>query len=142
MIIQQGIKNVDAEESSFDRRIKERIRLEEEQYEAKQKELANKSDQSDEDMDDFDKMATQQETEEAAELDLTAMAISDYQLGSYSPKLISQDDLPADTFIITQREDSKRMQLKRNQVLGSGSVKPDDEEVFEKNAREKIAIGE
>lgn len=138
---QQGIKNADTEESSFDKRIKERIRLEEEQYEAKQKELAA-NDESDEDMDDFDKMATQQENDEAAELDITAMAISDYQLGNYSPKLISQDDLPVDTFIITQREDAKRMQMKRNQVLGTGVVKPDDEETFEKNAREKIAIGE
>ena len=93
-------------------------------------------------MDDFDKMATQQENDEAAELDITAMAISYYQLGNYSPKLISQDDLPVDTFIITQREDAKRMQMKRNQVLGTGVVKPDDEETFEKNAREKIAIGE
>ena len=32
--------------------------------------------------------------------------------------------------------------MRRNQVLGTGSVKPDEEEEFEKKAREKIAIGE
>jgi hypothetical protein len=56
--------------------------------------------------------------------------------------LINQDDLPADTFILTQKEDSKRIYVRRNQVLGTGSVKPDEEEEFEKKAREKIAIGE
>lgn len=144
---QQGIQDEDSEESAFDKRIKERIRKEEEQYEAKQRELKEKGiiedEESDEEiMDAFDKAAKSEENEEANELELNSLAISDYQAGNYSPILIRQDDLPVDTFIITQKEDNKRMQLKRAQVLGTGSVKPDEEEEFEKKAREKIAIGE
>ncbi len=56
--------------------------------------------------------------------------------------MIRPDDLPVDTFILTQKEDTKKIVIRRNQVLGTGFVKPDEEEEFEKKAREKIAIGE
>lgn len=144
---QQGIREENTEESSFDKRIKDRIRKEEEQYEEKQRELKAKGiindEESDEDMiDEFDKAEKLIEKEEANELELKSLSINDYQAGNYSPALIRQEDLPIDTFIITQKEDNKRMQLMRAQVLGTGSVKPDDEEEFEKKAREKIEIGE
>lgn len=63
-------------------------------------------------------------------------------LGNYSPKLVQVDELPVDTFIISQKEDTRRLLVRREQVLGTGSVRPDDEEEFEKKAREKIEIGE
>lgn len=142
---QQGIQNEDSEESLFDKRIKERIRKEEENYESKKREISAKdisTDDSDNEENDFDKMENVNENEEADEIDMRSLAIVDYQAGDYSPVLIQQDDLPVDTFILSQKEDNKRLQLKRNQVLGTGSVRPDEEEEFEKKAREKIEIGE
>ncbi len=47
-----------------------------------------------------------------------------------------------DTFIVSQKEDTRRLTMRREQVLGTGSVRPDDEDEFEKKAREKIEIGE
>lgn len=61
-----------------------------------------------------------------------------YEKGNYSPKLLNQSDLSIDTFIVTPEEDLKRLDFKRMQVLGTGSVKPDVEDEFEKKAREKM----
>lgn len=144
---QQGIVIEDSEENAFDRRIKERIQKEEELYETKQRERAARGEVSEEDSDNemqdaFEQAANEQEDKETTELEMKALAISDYQAGNYSPVLLIQDDLPVDTFILTQKEDNKRMYVRRSQVLGAGAIKPDEEEEFEKKAREKIAIGE
>lgn len=70
------------------------------------------------------------------------MSINDYETGNYSPVLIRGDDLPADTLIITQEEYDQQLVLKRNQVLGTGALKPDAEDEFEAKARENIGIDE
>jgi hypothetical protein len=68
-----------------------------------------------------------------------AAAMNEYQLGNYSPILMSQDDLPFDAFVISQEEDFKNLELKRRQVMGVAN--PDVEDEFEMKAREKIGIG-
>lgn len=86
---QQGIVgDVASEETDFDRRIRERIRREEEQYAEKQRELkasgAQDSESDGEDeamMDAFDKAARDQEQLESEEMNMNALAISDYQAG-------------------------------------------------------------
>jgi len=82
---QQGIQSENTEESAFDRRIKERIQKEEEIYEAKKNEAhGHASDESDSDMetmDDFDKIANQEENAETSELEMKTLAIRDYQEG-------------------------------------------------------------
>ncbi len=49
--------------------------------------------------------------------------------------MLEQSDLNIDTFVVTAEDDLKRLEFKRMQVLGTGSVKPDVEEEFEKKAR-------
>lgn len=83
---QQGIADVASEESDFDRRIRERIRREEEQYAERQRQLkasGAQDSESDEDdlMDAFDQAAKDQEQLEADEMNMNALAISDYQAG-------------------------------------------------------------
>ncbi len=79
-----------------------------------------------------------QEIEEFDEINNDDLCMQAYEKGNYSPKLLNQSDLNIDTFIVTADEDFKRLDFKRMQVLGTGSVKPDVEDAFEKKALEKI----
>ena len=40
-------------------------------------------------------------------VDQITISINEYESGNYSPVLINQDDLPFDTFIITQEESER-----------------------------------
>lgn len=72
-------------------------------------------------------------------IDQISDAINEYQLGNYSPILMSQDDLPPDVDVVDPDEDAKELERKRKQVMGIAH--PDMEEEFEKSAREKIGLG-
>ena len=88
----------------------------------------NNSDEYDSDDDD-------QDLDESNKVDQITISINEYESGNYSPILINPDDLPFDTFIITQEEDNQRLELKRSQILGAGYIKPDVEDEFEKKAK-------
>lgn len=81
----------------------------------------------------------EEEDETPEEVDEAAMCINEYLRGCYSPVLEMEDSLDIDVFKLTQEEDQKRIELKRNQVLGMGSLRPSREDQFEAIAREKIA---
>lgn len=66
------------------------------------------------------------------------LSINDYISGNYSPVLLRAEDLPMDSFFLTQEEDNERLEAKRSQVLGKGYIKPDVEDEFEKTARENM----
>jgi hypothetical protein len=124
----------DQEEDEFERRIQERIKREEENYKLNKM----KSRERDEPMDAFDRKEAYDELAEANKIDQITKSMHEYDMGNYSPKLISLDDLPYDTFIITQEEDNKRLESKRNEVLGTGAVKPSVEDEFEAKARKSM----
>jgi hypothetical protein len=88
----------------------------------------NNSDEYDSDDDD-------QDLDESNIVDQITISINEYESGNYSPILINPEDLPFDTFIITQEEDNQRLELKRSQILGAGYIKPDVEDEFEKKAK-------
>jgi hypothetical protein len=64
--------------------------------------------------------------------------VHEYESGRYSPTLLRPEDLPVDTFMLTQREYDTQLGAKRAQVLGTGALKPDDEDEFEKKVRENM----
>ena len=136
---QQGIQ--EKPEDSFEKRIRDRIRQEEQNY------AKNRNDSKDDDKDNDDdevrqaleSKETKDEENEADLVDMISASMSEYQLGNYSPILMSSEDLPFDSFLITQEEDFKSLELKRRQVMGIAN--PDVEDEFEMKAREKIGIG-
>lgn len=71
-------------------------------------------------------------------IDRETFCMENYEKGNYSPRLLSANDINVDTFIVSPEEDYKRLEFKRLQVLGTGSVKPDVEEEFEQKARETV----
>jgi hypothetical protein len=71
-------------------------------------------------------------------MDEVAQCMEEYTNGNYSPAYLSQADLEPDVFVFTQVEDEKRLEMKRNQVVGTGSIKPTDEDAFEARARETM----
>jgi hypothetical protein len=85
--------------------------------------------------DEFDSDDDDQDLDESNIVDQITISINEYESGNYSPILINPDDLPFDTFIITQEEDNQRLELKRSQILGAGYIKPDVEDEFEKKAK-------
>ncbi|CAF1085442.1 unnamed protein product [Brachionus calyciflorus] len=93
-------------------------------------------DDSDED-DDFDRLEKIDEFDEAQETDEITQSIQDYNLGSYSPVYLRQEDLPGDVYVISQVEDDKRLEIRRNQVL-KGSDKPSIEDEFERKLHESM----
>jgi hypothetical protein len=96
-------------------------------------------DDSDEGEDDeFDRLEKEEEFEEANEIDEATECMKEYSIGNYSPILFNIDDLEIDVFILTQEEDEKRLEIKRNQVLGTGSLKPSAEDEFEAKARDTM----
>jgi hypothetical protein len=84
--------------------------------------------------DEFDS-SDDENLEDSNIVDQITISINEYESGNYSPVLINIDDLPFDTFIITQEEDNQRLELKRSQILGAGYIKPDVEDEFEKKAK-------
>lgn len=62
--------------------------------------------------------------------------VEDYDM-KYEPILLRVEQLSFDTFIVTQEEDEKRLEFKRLQVKGSGTVN-DTEDEFEKKARDSM----
>lgn len=95
-------------------------------------------DDDDEEEDEFDKREKAEENEETLELDRLTICVHEYESGRYSPVLLKSQDLPADTFMITQEEYDNQLALKRAQVLGTGALKPDVEDEFEARARENM----
>ncbi len=96
------------------------------------------SDGEKEDEDEFDRQENMEESEEAAEIDEATHCMHEYTNGNYSPVYLSQEDLEPDVFVMTQVEDEKRLELKRSQVVGTGSIKPTVEDAFEARARETM----
>lgn len=131
---EQGIHN--DEDDAIDKRIRERIRKEEENYKNKRFESSTKTE------DAISELERKENLDEEAEADLVdqiSASMSEYQMGNYSPILMSSEDLPFDAYIQTQEEDLKILELKRKKIMGIAN--PDLEEEFEKKAREKIYIG-
>ena len=133
LFLKQGIP--DKTEDSFDKRIRERIRQEEQNY----KNRAESKGDDDKVREALETKETQEEENEADQVDLISAAMNEYQLGNFSPILMSPDDLPFDAFVVSQEEDFKNLELKRRQVMGVAN--PDVEDEFEMKAREKIGIG-
>ncbi|CAG7838096.1 unnamed protein product [Allacma fusca] len=61
-----------------------------------------------------------QETEEEEVEDVVGEAITRYNAGSFTPKLISQDDIEPGIFVIGEEEDDSRLLMARSQVLNIG----------------------
>lgn len=95
-------------------------------------------DDDDEEEDEFDRREKANEKEETLELDQLTLAVHEYESGRYSPILMLSQDLPVDTFMLTQEEYNSQLALKRAQVLGTGALKPDVEDEFEARARENM----
>nr|XP_006826020.1 PREDICTED: cactin-like isoform X2 [Saccoglossus kowalevskii] len=76
------------------------------------------------------------------EEDLIRVSQDEYTNGRYSPVLLTNKDLAADTLIFDAEEDDIRLQHARNQVLGTGSAKDTAEAEFEKKAREGMGRDE
>lgn len=95
-------------------------------------------DDEDEEEDEFDRREKADEKEETLELDQLTLAVHEYESGRYSPVLMVAQDLPVDTFMLTQLEYDSQLALKRAQVLGTGALKPDVEDEFEARARENM----
>jgi hypothetical protein len=133
---------VENQEDDFENKLNERIKREEEKKQSeKEKNNYKLTDKrSDENIDDeFDKKEKLDEQEEADDVDLTAACISEYANGRYSPtQFLSVDELDLDTLVMNQEEDEKRLEIKRQQVLGTGALKPDVEDEFELKARDTM----
>lgn len=71
-------------------------------------------------------------------MDQLTLTVREYESGRYSPVLLLPQDLPVDTFMLTQVEYDSQLALKRAQVLGTGALKPDVEDEFEARARENM----
>jgi len=125
---EQGIKeeNVDA----FDKRLNERIRKEEKNYFDKRREIES------EEKDEFERIDKIDELNEANEVDLMMLTINEYEHGNYSPILLRESDMADGAFILTQEEDNKRIELKRNKIL-RGETKTEQEE-FEAKLKQNL----
>lgn len=125
---EQGIKeeNVDL----FEKRLNERIRKEEKNYLDKRREIES------EEKDEFERIDKIDELNEANEVDLMMLAIKEYEHGNYSPILLRDSDLADGAFVLTQEEDNKRIELKRNKIL-HGETKTEQEE-FEAKLRQNL----
>ena len=88
--------------------------------------------------DEFDKAENENENEEAEEVDEYTMCVKEYTVGNYSPLYMSEDELEVGDFVVTQVEDEKRLEMKRGQVVGTGSLKASVEDAFEAKARETM----
>ncbi len=125
---EQGIKerNVD----TFEKRLNERIQKEEKNYFDKKREIES------EEKDEFERIDKIDELNEANEVDLMMLSIKEYEHGNYSPILLRDSDLADGVFILTQEEDNKRIELKRNKIL-RGETKTEQEE-FEAKLKQNL----
>jgi hypothetical protein len=75
------------------------------------------------------------------ELDLTEMCIRSYIEGCYSPTLLQINELNAGVMVLQEDEDYRRLEYRRNQVIGTGKINSVDiDEEFEKKARETTML--
>ncbi|XP_046377955.2 cactin-like [Haliotis rufescens] len=70
------------------------------------------------------------------EADLEEEAVDDYTAGSYSPRLLRNNELDIDAVVYDPVDDLKKLDLARDQVRTTGRVRLDGETLFEKKARE------
>ncbi len=79
--------------------------------------------------------------DDEADLDLTDMCIQAYVDGCYSPVLLQMSELNADVMILQEDEDFRRLEFRRNQMIGTGKISSMDiDEEFEKKARETTML--
>jgi hypothetical protein len=65
--------------------------------------------------------SAEEEVEEDETKDVIDECVTKYDQGSYSPSLITQDEIEPGIFVIGEEEDNARLDLARNQVLNVGA---------------------
>ncbi|CAF1332139.1 unnamed protein product, partial [Didymodactylos carnosus] len=68
--------------------------------------------------------------------DKETICINDYELGNYSPQLLTQADLDLEQYIDDEMVDKDKLERQRQEVRKTGAIKPDVEDAFEKFARD------
>ncbi|KAK0055264.1 cactin [Biomphalaria pfeifferi] len=66
----------------------------------------------------------------------------EYIKAGYSPRLFQPEDLTIESVVYDERDDFKKLELARKQVLTTGQVRSDGETEFEKKAREGMDLDE
>ncbi|XP_018425976.1 PREDICTED: cactin [Nanorana parkeri] len=70
------------------------------------------------------------------EEDLIQQSLSDYDAGRYSPKLLTNQELPFDAHIVDFEEDQQRLVLCRQQLQVTGDASESAEDIFIRKAKE------
>ncbi|KAM4046574.1 splicing factor Cactin [Anomaloglossus baeobatrachus] len=88
------------------------------------------------------KEATEEEGKEEAgesvlmEEDLIQQSLNDYDAGRYSPKLLTNQELPFDAHVVDFEEDQQRLVLCRQQMQVTGDASESPEDIFIRKAKE------
>ncbi|XP_068089947.1 splicing factor Cactin [Hyperolius riggenbachi] len=70
------------------------------------------------------------------EEDLLQQSLNDYDSGRYSPKLLTNQELPFDAHIVDFEEDQQRLVLCRQQLQVTGNASESPEDIFIRKAKE------
>ncbi|XP_063309384.1 splicing factor Cactin-like [Pelobates fuscus] len=70
------------------------------------------------------------------EEDLIQQSLNDYDAGKYSPKLLSNQELPFDAHVVDFEEDQQRLVLCRQQLQVTGDASESPEDIFIRKAKE------
>lgn len=70
------------------------------------------------------------------EEDLIQQSLNDYDVGRYSPKLLTNQELPFDAHIVDFEEDQQRLVLCRQQLQVTGDASESAEDIFIRKAKE------
>ncbi|XP_075467391.1 splicing factor Cactin [Ascaphus truei] len=70
------------------------------------------------------------------EEDLIQQSLDDYDAGKYSPKLLTNQELPFDAHVVDFEEDQQRLVLSRQQLQVTGDASESAEDIFIRKAKE------
>ncbi|KAM8939301.1 LOW QUALITY PROTEIN: splicing factor Cactin [Pelodytes ibericus] len=70
------------------------------------------------------------------EEDLIQQSLNDYDAGKYSPKLLTNQELPFDAHVVDFEEDQQRLVLCRQQLQVTGDASESPEDIFIRKAKE------
>ncbi|KAM4709559.1 splicing factor Cactin [Discoglossus pictus] len=70
------------------------------------------------------------------EEDLIQQSLNDYDAGKYSPKLLTNQELPIDAHVVDFEEDQQRLVLCRQQLQVTGDATESPEDIFIRKAKE------
>uniref|UniRef100_A0A8C5ZSF6 Splicing factor Cactin n=1 Tax=Marmota marmota marmota TaxID=9994 RepID=A0A8C5ZSF6_MARMA len=76
------------------------------------------------------------------EEDLIQQSLDDYDAGRYSPRLLTQHELPLDAHVLEPDEDLQRLQLSRQQLQVTGDASESAEDIFFRRAKEGMGQDE